>query len=115
MSLVNVLNVIVIEPEAEFSKSLKFEIFFECLNNIDEGIFIIFNLDIEWKLTYVGSANDKKYDQLLETIEIGPLQTGAMKFIFEVIITFDYQHIFNIFLSQTPLQLLKFQKTIYLE
>lgn len=40
-------------------------------------------LDIEWKCIYVGSAEDDKYDQILESVFIGPLQIGSMKFDFD--------------------------------
>ena len=44
---------------------------------------VLFNLDIEWKLIYVGSAEDEAYDQILDSVLIGPLQIGSMKFDFE--------------------------------
>jgi len=37
-------------------------------------------LDIEWKCVYVGSAEDDSFDQNLESVLIGPLQIGSMKF-----------------------------------
>jgi len=39
---------------------------------------------IEWKIIYIGSASDEKYDQVLDTVEVGPLACGTMKFTFEV-------------------------------
>ena len=42
------------------------------------------SLDIEWKIIYVGSAEDEKYDQVLDSVLIGPLQLGSMKFVLEV-------------------------------
>ena len=40
--------------------------------------------DLEWKVIYVGSSSDEKFDQVLDTALIGPLQYGAMRFVFEV-------------------------------
>lgn len=45
---------------------------------------IIPSVDLEWKMIYVGSASDSKYDQVLDSIVVGPLQTGSMEFEFEV-------------------------------
>ena len=41
-------------------------------------------LDIEWKVIYIGSAEDEAYDQTLDSVLIGPLQVGSMKFVLEV-------------------------------
>jgi hypothetical protein len=41
-------------------------------------------LDIEWKVIYIGSAEDEIYDQVLDSVLIGPLQVGSMKFVLEV-------------------------------
>ena len=40
--------------------------------------------DIEWKITYVGSAEDERYDQILDTVLVGPVPVGSNKFVFEV-------------------------------
>ncbi|OUS49432.1 S-locus protein 7 [Ostreococcus tauri] len=39
--------------------------------------------DLEWKLTYVGSAEDDEYDQVLDTVLVGPVVRGAYKFVFQ--------------------------------
>lgn len=39
--------------------------------------------DLEWKLTYVGSATSDQYDQELDTLLVGPIPVGLNKFIFE--------------------------------
>jgi histone chaperone ASF1 len=80
MSSINVLNVIVLNPITRFRDQLQFEIVFECLSELKNGIFI----DIEWKVIYIGSAEDDTYDQVLDSVLIGPLQVGSMKFILEV-------------------------------
>lgn len=40
-------------------------------------------LDLEWKLTYVGSATSDNYDQELDSLLVGPIPVGVNKFIFE--------------------------------
>lgn len=39
--------------------------------------------DLEWKLTYVGSAESEKYDQLLDTVYVGPVAPGQYRFVFQ--------------------------------
>lgn len=39
--------------------------------------------DLEWKLTYVGSAQSDNYDQELDTLLVGPIPVGVNKFVFE--------------------------------
>ena len=39
--------------------------------------------DLEWKLTYVGSAESEKYDQVLDSVFVGPLAPGQYKFVFQ--------------------------------
>ena len=75
MAAINVTNVRVLNNPANFKENYRFEITFECLTPLQE--------DIEWKIIYVGSSNDPKYDQVLDSALIGPLQYGAMRFIFE--------------------------------
>lgn len=41
-------------------------------------------VDLEWKVTYVGSSESKKHDQTLASILVGPVQVGVNKFILEV-------------------------------
>jgi histone chaperone ASF1 len=38
--------------------------------------------DLEWKLTYVGSAESEEYDQILDTVCIGPVAPGQYSFVF---------------------------------
>jgi histone chaperone ASF1 len=39
--------------------------------------------DLEWKLTYVGSAQSDNYDQELDSLLVGPIPVGVNKFVFE--------------------------------
>lgn len=40
--------------------------------------------DLEWKLIYVGSAEDDTYDQLLESVFVGPVNVGGFRFVLQV-------------------------------
>jgi histone chaperone ASF1 len=48
MSVVSLLGVKILNNPAAFTDAYQFEITFECLEQLRE--------DLEWKLTYVGSA-----------------------------------------------------------
>lgn len=75
MSSINVVNILCKNPKDKFTSPFHFEIVFECLSELKH--------DIEWKLIYIGKADDKSFDQELESVLIGPLQIGQMKFDFE--------------------------------
>ena len=40
--------------------------------------------DLEWKLIYVGSAEDENYDQQLESVLVGPVNVGTYRFVLQV-------------------------------
>ncbi|KAJ6115883.1 Histone deposition protein Asf1 [Penicillium sp. IBT 18751x] len=75
MSVVSLLGVKVLNNPAHFSSSYQFEITFECLEQLQK--------DLEWKLTYVGSATSSEQDQELDSLLVGPIPVGVNKFIFE--------------------------------
>ncbi|VUC30577.1 unnamed protein product [Clonostachys rosea] len=75
MSVVSLLGVKVINNPAKFTDKYEFEITFECLEQLEK--------DLEWKLTYVGSATSDQYDQELDSLLVGPIPVGVNKFIFE--------------------------------
>ncbi|KAK2809874.1 Histone chaperone asf1 [Emmonsiellopsis sp. PD_5] len=75
MSVVSLLGVRVINNPAPFSAPYEFEITFECLEQLQK--------DLEWKLTYVGSATSSEHDQELDSLLVGPIPVGVNKFIFE--------------------------------
>jgi len=83
MASINVINILVLDPKTKFTNQFKFEIVFECLSELKEGISIN-KSDIEWKIIYIGNSEDESYDQVLDAVLIGPLQLGSMKFLFEV-------------------------------
>ncbi|KAI1771470.1 ASF1 like histone chaperone-domain-containing protein [Hypoxylon cercidicola] len=75
MSVVSLLGVNILNNPAKFTDSYVFEITFECLESLEK--------DLEWKLTYVGSATSDQYDQELDSLLVGPIPVGVNKFIFE--------------------------------
>ncbi|KAF2466811.1 histone deposition protein Asf1 [Lindgomyces ingoldianus] len=74
MSVVSLLGVEVKNNPAAFDAPYEFEITFECLEQLQK--------DLEWKLTYVGSATSSEYDQELDSVLVGPLPVGINKFVF---------------------------------
>ncbi|KAK3004064.1 hypothetical protein RJ639_019316 [Escallonia herrerae] len=75
MSAVNLTNVAVQDNPAPFLNPFQFEISYECLVPLKD--------DLEWKLIYVGSAEDETYDQLLESVLVGPVNVGNYRFVFQ--------------------------------
>ncbi|KAI1851296.1 hypothetical protein JX265_000470 [Neoarthrinium moseri] len=75
MSVVSLLGVNVLNNPAKFTDKYDLEITFECLEPLEK--------DLEWKLTYVGSATSDQYDQELDSLLVGPIPVGVNKFIFE--------------------------------
>ncbi|GAY43821.1 hypothetical protein CUMW_077530 [Citrus unshiu] len=72
MSTVNIANVTVLDNPAPFLSPFQFEISYECVTPLKD--------DLEWKLIYVGSAEDETYDQLLESVLVGPVNIGNYRF-----------------------------------
>ncbi|KAL9030317.1 MAG: hypothetical protein Q9196_001545 [Gyalolechia fulgens] len=75
MSVVSLLGVKILNNPAPFDAKYQFEITFECLEPLQR--------DLEWKLTYVGSATSSEHDQELDSLLVGPIPVGVNKFIFE--------------------------------
>ena len=75
MSLVNILNVQVLDNPSGFISPFKFDITFECIASLEQ--------DLEWKIVYVGSAESENYDQVLDCIMVGPVPVGINKFVFQ--------------------------------
>nr|OQO17916.1 hypothetical protein B0A51_12471 [Rachicladosporium sp. CCFEE 5018] len=75
MATVSLLNVSVRNNPAAFDAPYEFEITFECLEPLQK--------DLEWKLTYVGSATSSEHDQELDSLLVGPIPVGVNKFVFE--------------------------------
>ena len=75
MSLVNVIQVTVLDNPTAFTNPFQFEITFECLQELSD--------DLEWKVIYVGSAEDANADQSLEEVMVGPVPIGINKFVLQ--------------------------------
>lgn len=75
MSTVNIANVTVLDNPAPFLSPFQFEISYECVTPLKD--------DLEWKLIYVGSAEDETYDQLLESVLVGPVNVGNYRFVLQ--------------------------------
>jgi len=73
MAKLHVTKVDVLDNPANFMTKLDFEITFECTEELPE--------DVEWKLIYVGSADSEEFDQVLDTVYIGPVPEGRHKFV----------------------------------
>ncbi|KAG4303403.1 hypothetical protein PCK1_000367 [Pneumocystis canis] len=75
MSIVNILSIDILNNPAPFLSPYEFEITFECLESLKN--------DLEWKLTYVGSATSTLHDQELDSLLVGPIPIGINKFLFQ--------------------------------
>lgn len=75
MSLVNVVGMVVLDNPTAYQNPFQFEITFECLQPLSD--------DIEWKVTYVGSAEDSSLDQVLDEVMVGPVPVGTNKFVLQ--------------------------------
>lgn len=40
--------------------------------------------DLEWKIIYVGAASSETYDQVLDSVLVGPVPAGRHRFVFQV-------------------------------
>jgi len=74
--IINVTGVTVENNPAPCTEGLRFQIQFECL---PPGV----QEDIEWKLVYMGSPENNEYDQVLEVVDVGPIQIGRNTFTFQ--------------------------------
>lgn len=72
MAHVKITDVTVLNNPAFFLTPFEFEINFECFKELQD--------DLEFKVTYVGDADDPQYDQVLEEVAIGPVYVGNHKF-----------------------------------
>lgn len=47
-------------------------------------VLLCFIIDLEWKIIYVGSAESEEYDQVLDSVLVGPVPAGRHMFVFQV-------------------------------
>jgi len=75
MSAINIASVNVLDNPTLFQNPLQLEIQYECLYPLQH--------DLEWKLIYVGSPESEKYDQVLDSVLVGPVAPGSYRFVFQ--------------------------------
>jgi len=75
MSAVQVTNVTVLDNPTRFPNPFQFEISYECMTPLED--------DLEWKVVYVGSADDETQDQELDSVLVGPVAVGSYRFVFQ--------------------------------
>ncbi|EFA05613.1 histone chaperone asf1 [Tribolium castaneum] len=75
MAKVQLCNITVMDNPSPFSNPFQFEITFECIEELKE--------DLEWKMIYVGSAESEEYDQILDSVMVGPIPEGKHMFVFQ--------------------------------
>ncbi|CAG0882701.1 unnamed protein product [Darwinula stevensoni] len=75
MAKVHVCNVVVLDNPSNFLNPFQFEVTFDCIEDLQD--------DLEWKLIYVGSAESEEYDQVLDTVYVGPVPEGRHMFVFQ--------------------------------
>uniref|UniRef100_A0A6I8N109 Anti-silencing function 1B histone chaperone n=1 Tax=Ornithorhynchus anatinus TaxID=9258 RepID=A0A6I8N109_ORNAN len=76
MAKVSVLNVSVLQNPCSFHSPFQFEISFECCEALTD--------DLEWKIIYVGSAESEEFDQVLDSVLVGPVPAGRHMFVFQL-------------------------------
>lgn len=75
MSAVQITNITVLQNPCGFLDPFRLEITFEASQELEE--------DLEWRLTYVGSADSEMHDQQLDSVLVGPVPVGVNRFLFE--------------------------------
>ncbi|XP_069462717.1 histone chaperone ASF1A isoform X1 [Ambystoma mexicanum] len=96
MAKVQVNNVVVLDNPSPFYNPFQFEITFECIEDLSEDKWFKKNdryiarqatsfnkQDLEWKIIYVGSAESEEYDQVLDSVLVGPVPAGRHMFVFQ--------------------------------
>ncbi|ETO30892.1 hypothetical protein RFI_06229 [Reticulomyxa filosa] len=73
---IQITNVKVLSNPSKFTDPFKFLITFDCVAPGIKG-------DLEWKLVYVGSADNEDKDQELDSVFVGPVHVGKSQFVFE--------------------------------
>lgn len=60
-----------------------------CANCAFFLMLFLSSLDLEWKIIYVGSAESEEYDQVLDSVLVGPVPAGRHMFVFQVSSLFE--------------------------
>lgn len=72
MNVVTITSIKVKNNPCMFVDPFRFEITFEASQTLED--------DLEWRLTYVGSADSEAYDQVLDSVLVGPVPCGVNRF-----------------------------------
>lgn len=75
MSSVKIEKVEVQNNPAKFTDNIVLDVVFNCTEEIKH--------DVEWKLTYIGSSSGEEFDQVLDSVLVGPVPIGMSKFTFD--------------------------------
>jgi len=75
MAKVRIVDVTVLDNPSKFFNPFQFQITFECTEDLSD--------DLEWKVIYVGSAENADLDQVLDTVLVGPVPAGRHMFVFQ--------------------------------
>ena len=75
MAKLQVSNVKFVENPCCFDSPFQFEVTLECIAELHG--------ELKWKMTYVGSSASEYFDQVLETIVVGPVLAGSHIFVFK--------------------------------
>ncbi|XP_032991874.1 histone chaperone asf1b-B-like [Lacerta agilis] len=75
MARVSGLGISLLENPSHFGHPLGFQVQFECGEALPH--------DLEWKIIYVGSAESEEYDQILDSVLVGPVPAGRHMSVFE--------------------------------
>uniref|UniRef100_A0A0E0FRC4 Uncharacterized protein n=1 Tax=Oryza nivara TaxID=4536 RepID=A0A0E0FRC4_ORYNI len=70
-------------PDGSATSSKKTGLWGSSGSRAGTGIKFDSTYDLEWKLIYVGSAEDENYDQLLESVLVGPANVGTYRFVLQ--------------------------------
>jgi hypothetical protein len=68
--------------------------------------------ELEWKIVYVGSAEDEKHDQTLDSVLVGPVQLGCNKFVFQVKFMFHFNFFLRLFVL-APLSFISYPNSFH--
>ena len=71
----NIIDVSVLNNPGTFTSPFQFEVTFECIQELQD--------DLEWKVVYVGNAEDNSGDQVLEEVMVGPVAMGINRFVLQ--------------------------------
>ncbi|KAJ3320370.1 Histone chaperone asf1b [Blyttiomyces sp. JEL0837] len=75
MAMVSLQDVKILDNPSGFFQPFSFEITFEVVAPLQD--------DLEFKVIYVGSAESEKYDQVLESVMVGPVPVGISRFVLQ--------------------------------